>query len=324
MPGVRIDSRGAGCYNRFQRFPAFSRGQICRVNFFIGSGVSLIVNDNSLIRFQLYRIKLIRPHQAQLTSDNMSAAQLLREAIDSRPEQGATPDITWHIGNVMDYPNSKALYFRIGRTTMSTLETFDEEAKNFVEESIESSPYTHCIVLVDLGVVAIVHKSRLAAKTQAIASRMRKLLELTDIVDRNRISVEVDPLPDPQSFIEAIENAYAVLVFTATFRGPNPIDADEVFQKPLAQIASVTSAEQGRIKLHGEDLERDALANIARSTAATGNTASVKIRDEKGQRTRTVKMEKSPAELVYQDGPISPEQVAADLRTRYAEVRGNE
>jgi hypothetical protein len=284
----------------------------------------LTVNDNLPIRFQLYRLKLIRPHQAQLSSDNASAAELLRGAIESRPEQVTTQGNTWHIGNVLNLPDEKALYFAIGRTTTSTSEKFDEEAKNFVEEPIESSPYTYCVVLVDLGVAAIAHKSRLAASTQAVGNQIRHLLELTDGIIRNGINVTVDPVPDPKGFIEAIATAYAVLGFTATFRGPNPIDADEIFQKPLAVIASATSADLGQVKLRGGDLDRDAITSIARSTAATGNQASAKLREEKGKRARTLKMGKSPAELIYSQGEIPPAKVAADLRTLYATVRGNE
>jgi hypothetical protein len=284
----------------------------------------LTPSERSPIRFQLYRVKLIRPHQQLITSDQLSASDLLAEAIRSRPELESGLGTTWHVGNVVEIPDHQALYFAIGRTTGNTVERFDEEAKNFVEEPQETSPYTRCIVLWDLGVAAIAHKSRLAPKTQGVARRLRGLLERTDSILRNGIQVDVSPVPDPQSFIATIEAAYAVLGFTATFRGPNPIDADELFQNPLAKIASATGAEAGEVKLKSSDLDRDALTSIARSTAATGNHASAKVQDSKGALSRTVKMVQSPVEISYREDDVAPATIAADLRARYQEVRGNE
>jgi hypothetical protein len=284
----------------------------------------LTPSDRPTIRFQLYRVKLIRPHQASLLSDNLPASQLLAEAIRSRPEVETSPGITWHIGNVEEIPSDAALYFAIGRTTKSTVEKFDEEAKDFIEEPQDTSPYTHCVVLWDLGVAAIAHKSRLAPKTQGVASRIRALLEQTENVLRNEIRVEVSPVPDPQGFIEVIQAAYAVSIFTATFRGPNPIDADELFQRPLAQIASATAADGGQLKLKGDDLDRDAIASIARSTAATGNQASARIKESAEELPRTVRMERAPVEIAYNEEEFEPTRIAADVRARYLEVHGNE
>lgn len=281
-------------------------------------------SDRLLIRFQLYRVKLIRPHQRQLTSDERSAAELLAEAIRGRPEQEMNPGNTWHIGNVTEIPDASALYFAVGRTTRSTVEKFDEEAKDFIEEPLETSPYTYCVILWDLGVAAIAHKSRLAPKTNGVARRVGTLLQHTDSIIRNGIRVEVRPVPDPQGFIAIIQGAYALLGFTATFRGPNPIDADEIFQKPLAVIASATAAEEGSVRLRGGDLDRDAVASISRSTAATGNRASARVVDSREARPRTVQMEQSPVELVYSEEEAEPLKIATDVRARYQEVRGDE
>lgn len=92
---------------------------------------------------------------------------------------------------------------------------------------------------------------------------------------------ELDLIPDPESFLEKLYSAYAVKRFRATFTGPNPIDADELFQKPMSYYCQQLGADEGSVAVKGESLDDDAVAAVAKSTAATGNTASALIQVEK-------------------------------------------
>jgi len=74
-----------------------------------------------------------------------------------------------------------------------------------------------------------------------------------------------------------LASAYRVTRFAATFRGPNPFDADEYFQKPLSVYLLATDGEKGKAQVQGKDLNRQALQEVTRSTAATGNEASARI-----------------------------------------------
>jgi hypothetical protein len=78
-------------------------------------------------------------------------------------------------------------------------------------------------------------------------------------ISENNISVEIRPIPDPEGFLRALNTAYRVSRFTATFRGPNPFDADEHFQKPLAVYLSAAKGVKGRTQIQGEDLNRKVL-----------------------------------------------------------------
>lgn len=49
--------------------------------------------------------------------------------------------------------------------------------------------------------------------------------------------------PDPDSFLRELNEAYNVLQFSATFQRPNPFDADEFFQRPLAVYLSATGGD---------------------------------------------------------------------------------
>src|SRR5690348_12836239 len=114
-----------------------------------------------MLDFQLYRIKVLRSPGALFSSDDTNAA-LLRQVIVARPEKGSGTGYTWRVGNSTPIDDS-AYYFAFGRTTRSAFPVFDPTDHSFAEEEFESSPFTHVIVDVDLGVGAIAKKAQLAS-----------------------------------------------------------------------------------------------------------------------------------------------------------------
>jgi len=68
------------------------------------------------------------------------------------------------------------------------------------------------------------------------------------------VDVRVDMIPDPENFLEKLRGAYAIRKFRATFTGPNPVDADELFQKPLSVYAQRMDASYGVLEVTGESL----------------------------------------------------------------------
>jgi hypothetical protein len=108
------------------------------------------------------------------------------------------------------------------------------------------------------------------------------------------LAVEIVPIPDPEDFLASLNDAYAVSKFSATFRGPNPFDADEHFQKPLSVYLSSANGEKGKAQIQGEDLNREVLQAVTRSTAATGNEASARIRKTKSQKFTTINLRGDP------------------------------
>jgi hypothetical protein len=117
-----------------------------------------------------------------------------------------------------------------------------------VEEELEESPYTHCVFDARIGFIGIAKKSSLSQTTNGIAAQIEKLLSMTRAIRENDISVEIPPIPDPEGFLRALMSAYRVSRFFATFRGPNPFDADEHFQKPLSVYLSAANGEKAKRK----------------------------------------------------------------------------
>lgn len=274
----------------------------------------------ALVEYSLFRAKFIKPVQKTLWQPEVSAPEIFLSAIRARPSADLRKGQSWHIGNLRYYPPHGG-YFAIGRTTKATLEKFDEKSGDFLEEEQATSPYTHCVFDAQLGIVGIAKKTSLARTTKGIAKRLEELLATTPIVLNGYISVEILPIPDPEGFVEALRSADRVLRFSATFQGPNPFDADEFFQKPLSVLISAANGVKGRAQLVGDDLNKETLVEISRSTAATGNEASATILRGAGQRYVTVNLRGNPIKRSYDEAGHDPAIALQDLTEVYTRVR---
>lgn len=275
------------------------------------------------VEYSLFRVKFIKPSQKSLFNEKITPNELLKSSVFEKPSAELRAGYQWHIGNVQLFNDSQG-YFAIGRTTVASIEKFDEVSGNFIKEDTEESPYTHCVFDSLIGFIGIAKKPNLSQTTKGIANRLEELLSLTDGVLKNNIIVEVRPIPDPDGFLKSIIEAYKVYSYTATFRGPNPFDADEHFQKPLAVYLSAANGQKGKATINGDDLNREVLIEVTRSTAATGNEASARVQKNKNQKTITVNLRGDPIKRRYDEKYHHPEIVINDLKNQYMKVRHHE
>jgi hypothetical protein len=271
------------------------------------------------VEYSLFRVKFVKPRQQSIFGSDSTPDQLFTVALQEKPSVDSREGYRWHIGNLSLFSESTG-YFAVGRTTRSTVEKFDEKSGNFIEEELETSPYTHCVFDSRIGLLGIAYKSSLAPTVKGIAARIQKLLSETAIIQKNGVSVEIAPIPDPQDFIRALETAYVVSRFTATFHGPNPFDADEHFQRPLSVYLASANGKAGRAEIQGEDLNRDVLQSVTRSTAATGNEASARIKKKKSERPVTLHLRGDAVKRRYAEDD-KPEVVLSDMQNTYERVR---
>ena len=276
----------------------------------------------SYIEYCLFRVKFIRPSQRSFFHDDLTPGQLLLNAIRERPSAARRSRI-WHIGNIETFSEQTG-YFAVGRTTKTTNAKYDEESGNFVEEDFETSPYTHCVYDAHVGFLGIAKNSRLARSANGIASRIEELLSLTDAVITNDVSVEIAAISDPDGFLKAIKRAYRVTRFTGTFTGPNPFDADEHFQKPLSVYCREANGVKGKAQIDGDNLNKEVLNDVARSCAATGNTASARIHKAKAQPAITISLEGDPVKRKYAEEKHDPGIVVKELSEVYQRIRSHE
>lgn len=269
--------------------------------------------------FHLYRAKFIKPAQVDLFHPEISAKEMFEAGLDERPSIELRKNNAWHVGNV-EYFIEGGGRFAIGRTALQTVEKFDEATGDFTELVDDSGPYTFVYFDSNLGLLGIGKKSKVAADVKSIARKIQKLLSSTSLVNRNKIDVRVEFIRDPEGFLQKIFSAYAIKRFKARFTGPNPIDADELFQKPMSYYCQQLSAEQGSVTVAGESLNENAVAEVAKSTAATANDATAFIQNAKGERPIQISF-KGEAKKVIIDYGIPKKDVLRLIQETYREVR---
>lgn len=274
------------------------------------------------IEYSLFRARFIKPTQTRFFDNNLTATALFLGALAEKKSGELRKGYVWHIGNIQYFGHDHG-YFAVGRTTTSTIEKYDEKTGNFIEEELESSPYTHCVFDARIGFLGIAKKPALAQTTKGIARRLEELLSTSKIVEENGVSVEIAPIPDPDNFVRLLASAHRVTRFSATFHGPNPFDADEHFQRPLSVYLSAAKGKKGRTQIQGDDLDREVVQSITRSTAATGNEASARIVKSRSQRPITINLRGDPVKRRYAEGEQQPEAVLADLTQLYHRVRND-
>ena len=242
------------------------------------------------------------------------------DVLNEKPSRELRQEIVWHIGNIHLVDNSGGS-FAIGRTTRRTVSKYVADTGDFIEELFEESPYTICLYDTSIGFVAIARKTKLAPTTHGIARQLARLLDATDAVRQNEIDVAVDPISDPEHFIAKLRDSYSIKSFTAEFTGPNPIDADEVFQKPLSVYCQAVNGKEGKVSVQGDDLDSESLIEVAKSTAAIGNDAIARVFEKRGQRPVRIHLRGDPVKKAYDEEQFEDAQALKDMRAEYRRVR---
>ncbi len=272
------------------------------------------------IEYSLFRAKMIISSQRQLFSDQTSSREVFERALEERPSAELNPGRTWHIGNLAFYSKDTG-YFAFGRTTSTTNTTFDEVTGNFVAEDFETSPYTHVVFNAAIGFVGIAHTRKLARHPTGIAAKLEEVLQGTTVAKDHDVEVRIAAISDPEGFLKNVERAYRVLRFSAQFTGPNPFDADEYFQKPLSVYASAANATKGKAQISGDNLKKEVVTEVARSTAASGNKATAQIQLKKSSAPVTIALTGDPLKRSFDESTHDPKAVVKELTALYKEVR---
>ena len=268
-------------------------------------------------RFYLFRVKFIRDHQKEIFDDGASPEVIFSEAMREKPLVKLKRGAEWKLANLHEIGTDGGL-FAVGRISQANTDKFDFQTEEFVESRDYQGPFS--IVFFDrkIGLVAIEEKSKVNSKVDATAKRLHDLLGSTNAVRSRNIKCIVDPITDPEGFIQKIRRSTHVLKFRATFTGPNPSDADEIFQKPLEIYASKTKADRGVVEVVGSNLDKDVVIEITRSNAATGNSVTAKI-ETKGA-IETIPLRGVNANFTAENGD-SQADVFNRMLNRYEQVR---
>lgn len=277
-----------------------------------------------MLEFQLFRVKVFPASQRELFQQEKPRPAMLREAIESLPSGEFRKNLIWHIGNVTPIDQS-ALYFRVGRTSTSTLEVYDEEEGGFADQEFETAPYTHAVVDVDLEVCAIAKKTRLSAATPGIARKFARLLNESPKAVEFQAVFEIQEVKDPEDFIAHLQDAYSVSKFWVMVTRPNSWDAQQHFLKPFQATVEASNGETGKAELKGQNLNAEALEGIARSAAATGDDAGAWIKPTRQGKRVHKRLKGSSVTTSQEDVADTPQKrkLLDRVRELYHKVRGD-
>lgn len=203
----------------------------------------------------MFRFKAFRPKNT-IKIQNISKNEYVSKIVASYPSHEIRKGYVWHIGNVQ-FIDETGIVFAIGRTTVANLEIYDVDTKNFTESYGEDSSFTYALYDFSTGVLGIVQKTKLCPTAHGIAKNLQKLLNSDSFTKMHNIRVEISEIPDPESFIEQIQNAYAVTEFTMGFSEPNPFDIEKQFHEPMENLLKEASGLDGKTIIHGKELDKD-------------------------------------------------------------------
>ena len=273
--------------------------------------------------FHLFRLKIYKPRQMSLFVQDKSPLEILREVIFSLPSAELRKGITWHIGNIT-YLDEDGLYFRIGRISKSTIETYKDG--NFIDQKFETAPYTHVVLDTKLEVCAIARKAKLSRTAIGIAHRFVELLSRSERALLYRVEFEIDEINDPEDFLTHLYKAYLISNFWVTFSRPNPFDLDYDFLKPLASFLEKSRGDKGKVEIQAKGgLNPVALEAVIRSIATTGEDAgALIIEGESGKKVRK-RLRGNPVVISEEDLTDDQQRrrILQRLREIYRKIRGN-
>ena len=269
--------------------------------------------------YHLYRIKFIKPAQVSLFDPGITPRELFERGLGEKPSLELRYHNIWHIGNIENI-TADAGRFAIGRITRTTVEKYDEGTGDFQEMLDDSGPYTFVYFDASLGILGVGRKARVANDVDVIAKKIGQLIQDTTAVVETGVHVRVDKIRDPEGFIQKVLSAYAIKRFKANFTGPNPIDADELFQKPMSYYCQQMNGDQGSVSVAGTALNEETVVAVAKSTAATGNAASAVIQEERGRPTISISLH-GDARKVVVESDVDKETTLRLIQVAYREVR---
>jgi len=278
-------------------------------------------------KFQLFRIKIILKEAAQMSIVNnllaKSRKDLLLETIKTHPSATLRKNQNWQLVSSEEI-DERSCYFQIGKRSSSASDQFDTESGRYVVRDSPKDSFTHAIIDAELQVCAIASRQTLPNPIVA-AKYLGKLLENTTEFQNVNAEVIVAQITDPTEFIELLKSAYEIRSFKVEVSPPNIFDVNEDFIRPAQKCIAETNADIGLTELRGNDLNRDVLVDITRSSSATGNHVEARLKQEENSRPVKRKADSSPATITNEDIDTASDRMSilSKMRNLYARIRNS-
>lgn len=271
-------------------------------------------------RFELFRVKVQKKSQSSLLRSKMPNAEILAKAVGEHPSLSFRSDYKWHLGNVEAF-GSHRYFFVIGREAPTALEHYDDRSKDFNTQEVDAATTSYVALDSELGLAAIQRNSQLAPKAVNLAGKLESLLNESKISRDQAVRIEVAQIADPTDLLTVLSTAYNITRFSMTVRKPNPIDADD-FQKPFERLVEKVNGDKGRAILEGRNLASEPIRDLARATAASGETAEARVKRTKNSRAVRWSLGNNPVVIEHEiETDEEKQSLFSRIRDKYTKVR---
>lgn len=241
----------------------------------------------------ILRVKCETLQQGDLLKPDGESVDIIRKSFENKPTAVVARGSEWHIGNVSNL-NPNALSFAMGRTMAVTSPQFDPTRHDFLEEEGQRAPYT--LGVFDLGtqVCGILRRPGVSQKANELAGKLATLLNASHIADGYNSAIVVDPIFDPEPFLQQLRAAALIQRFTFFVSRPNPFDVDRLIQEPAERYTEAANGKTTKIETEGENLDKGLVEDVAKAAAAKGDEASAVIRAEIGSSPKKIHLGGNP------------------------------
>lgn len=246
-----------------------------------------------MLWFHLLRVRCEPLKQAGLFEVARSPGQTIIEAIKVTPTAVVGRGSEWHIGRP-EAIGSSALGFKMGRTTAVSVPKYDLEAHDFFESQVESAPFTFGVFDQFTQACGILKKAGVSQISSEISHKLEKLLNATGVPEQSGFRIVVDPIPDPEGFLQQLRSADMVTKFSFTASFENPFDVDRLIQRPAEAFTKLVGGTRTKVEVEGESLDERVLEELARGVASTGEVASATVRNKGARRGKRIHLRGNP------------------------------
>lgn len=276
-----------------------------------------------MFHIHVLRVKCEGLPQGDFLRAESNPVTIISRSIEAKPTADVGRGSEWHIGNVKRIEDN-AVSFAMGRKQAVTVQQFDDETHDFVEEEAMRAPFTFGVFDSSIQVCGVMRKTGVSQSTSEIARKLEALLNAAPYAREANSRIVVEMIPDPVSFIQAIREAQSVIRFSFTVTRPNPIDVDRLIQGPAKEFTKEAGGNRSKVETEGDSLNKDVIEDVTSAVAADGEDAAATIRPKEGGPTRRLHLGGNPVIERADPKPDSSvlSAVLEGARRGYRKVRG--
>jgi len=276
-----------------------------------------------MFHIHVLRVKCERLAQGDMLKSTDTPSRIIVRSIEKKPTADVGRGSKWHIGNVRRMDEG-GVSFAMGRKQAVTVQQFDDDTHDFLEEEAMSAPFTLGVFDPDTQVCGVIRKSGVSQNTAEVARKLAALLNAAGYAHDANSEIVVEPMPDPEHFLQVIRRSKAVIRFSFTVSKPNPIDVDRLIQAPAKEFTDKVGGDRSKVETEGDELDKEVIEEVTNAVAADGEQAAATVRPKEGGPPRRVHLGGNPViERIEPDPRSSALSAIFDgARSAYRRVRG--